>query len=41
MEQRPEPGAPRARRRTGLGWAALVGGVAGALVVVLVIWLLV
>lgn len=33
--------APRARRRVGLGWAALVGGIAAVLVVVLVIWLVV
>jgi hypothetical protein len=32
--------APRARRRAGLGWAAIAGGIVGALVVVLVIWLL-
>ena len=40
--QRPESGAaPRARERTGIGWAAIVGGIGAALVVVLVIWLLV
>jgi membrane protein len=31
--------APRARQRVGYGWAALVGGIAAALAVVLVIWL--
>lgn len=40
--QPPEGGAaPRARKRAGLGWAALVGGIVAALVIVLVIWLLV
>jgi hypothetical protein len=33
--------APRARKRAGIGWAAIVGGIAAALVVALVIWLLV
>jgi len=38
----PESGAaPRARERAGIGWAAIVGGIAAALVVVLLIWLLV
>lgn len=40
---RPDKGepraAPRARQRVGYGWAALVGGIAAALAVVLVIWL--
>lgn len=41
-ERAPESGAaPRARERAGIGWAAIVGGIAVALVVVLVIWLLV
>jgi hypothetical protein len=41
-EGSPESGAaPRARERAGIGWAAIVGGIAAALVVVLVIWLLV
>jgi hypothetical protein len=33
--------APRARRRAGVGWAAIVGGIVATLVIVLVIWLLV
>ena len=41
-ERGPESGAaPRARERAGIGWAAIVGGIAAALVVVLAIWLLV
>jgi hypothetical protein len=41
-ERNPESGAaPRARERAGIGWAAIVGGIVAALVVVLVVWLLV
>jgi hypothetical protein len=42
MAPRPPRGgaAPRARRRAGVGWAAIVGGIVAALVIVLVIWLL-
>ncbi len=42
---RPDEGepraAPRARQRLGLGWAALLGGIGAALVVVLLVWLVV
>jgi hypothetical protein len=31
--------APRARQRVGMGWTAIVGGIALALVVVLILWL--